>query len=266
MTFNPRWMNVVRVVTLCCLLSGCGGAQKSEVINPKQRFDVARAAEASGNMGMARSMYEAAAAETTGDRTMQLHAAEGLIRSGAMADGIVILQTLVKQAPNDIDVRRTLGQAQIMNGSPAQAVDTLSVVLASRPDDDTARINKAVALDMLRRHTEAQQLYRDALTRNPSDVEAGNDLALSLMLSGDNTGAKAVVAPFRGRGDLPERMRTTIGLVDGSLGATTPSAGHANTPAIPVAPPTSLKVRPPPNKKTVKLRPAHASDDHTQVR
>ena len=265
MTFDRWWMNGARVVTLCCLLSACG-SQKSEMINPKQRFDVARAAEASGNMGLARSMYAAAAAETTGDLTMQLHAAEGLIWSGAMADGIAILQTLVKQAPNDIDVRRTLGQAQIMNGSPAQAVDTLSTVLASRPNDDTALINKAVALDMLRRHTEAQQLYRDALARNPFDVEAGNDLALSLMLSGDFAAAKAVVAPYRGRADLPERMRTTIGLVDGSPGTMALSRGPKNPPAAPVSAPTSLKARPPQKKEALKRGPTLAPDDRTKVR
>jgi Flp pilus assembly protein TadD len=266
MTFNLWRMNVAWVAMLCCLLSACGSTQKSEVINPKQRLDVARAAELSGNMGMARSMYAAAAAETTDDRTMQLHAAEGLIRSGAMADGIAILQTLVKQAPNDIDLRRTLGQAQIMNGSPGQAIDTLSTVLTSRPDDDTARINKAVALDMLRRHTEAQQLYRDALARSPSDVEAANDLALSLMLSGDDAAAKVVVAPFRGRANLPDRMLATIGLVDRSPGTTAVSPGIAHTPVAPVATPTSLKARPHQTKTVVKARQARTPDDHTQLR
>ena len=261
MTFKFRWTSVMHGALLCIVLCSCGGPPKPEAINPKQRFDIARAAEASGNLGMARSMYEAAAAETVGDRAMQLRAAEGLIRSGVPVDGIAILQTLVRQSPNDIEVRRALGLAQIMNGSPLQAVDTLSVVLALRPDDDTARINKAVALDMVRQHTEAQKLYRESLARNPSDVEASNDLALSLMLSGDQLAAKTVVAPFRGRADLPERMRATIALVD------SPAANPASaTKPAPTSAPTSLKTRSPQKKKVVKARPPRASGDQAPAR
>ncbi len=266
MTFNRRWITVARLVSLCCLLSACGtGSQKSEVISPKQRFDVARAAEASGNMGLARSMYAAAAAETTGDRAMQLTAAEGLVRTGATDEGMAVLRSLVKQSPNDLQVRRTLGLVQIMDGMPAQAVDTLSVVLAARPEDDTVRVNKGVALDMLNRHAEAQQLYRQALARNPSDLEAANDLAYSLMLSHDTAAARAVVAPFRGRADLPERMRTTIALIDGSPRAPGTAMSDNSTPAVTAAP-TSLKPHRPPKKRPARTHPAHPPQDQAPDR
>jgi len=254
MAFNPTWTGVARLVMVCCLLSACGGkAQKSAAINPQQRFDIARAAETSGNVVMAREMYGQAAAETEGDRTMQLKAAEGLDRIGASADAIPILQALLKRSPGDQEARRTLGKAQIMNGSLVEAVETLSVVLAARPDDDNARINKAVALDMLHRYAEAQPLYRAALARNPSDAEATNDLALSLMLSGQTEEARVVLAPFRGRTDLPERLRTTMNLADGGVGT---AAVPDNKPVAPA----SLKKPPPKRRPAVKSAPVRAPD------
>jgi Flp pilus assembly protein TadD len=266
MTFDKTLPKVARLAIVCCLLSACGGetTHKSGSIKPEQRFDIARAAETSGNFGLARDMYIAAAAETEGDRTMQLRAAEGLLRIGAPGDAIPVLRDVLKRSPGDQDVRRALGKSQIMNGAPADGVDTLTVVLAARPDDDIARINKAVALDMLHRYAEAQPLYRVALARNPLDTEAANDLALSLMLSGQAAEAKAVLAPFRGRGDLPERLRTTIGLVDGAAG----SAGTSSSPAaseVKHTAPTSLK---PPSqaRKAVNAHPVHAPDNQTPAR
>ncbi len=267
MTFDQTWTNAARLALVCCLLSACGGGggspQKSGKISPEQRFDIARAAEASGNMVMAKEMYAAAAAETEGDRTMQLRAAQGLARAGAPADGISVLQGVLRRSPGDQDVRRTLGSMQIMNGLPGDAVNTLAQVLKARPEDDTARVNEGVALDMLNRHAEAQQLYREALTRAPGDTEAANDLALSLMLSGQTAAAKVVLAPFRSRGDLPERMRTTMGLVDGAPAEPIPS------PASPVVtkptPPTSLKAPGQP-KKPAKVRPTAARGDQTPAR
>ena len=250
MTFDRTWTNLARLSLLCCLVSACGNGGESArpaAITPEQRFHVAGAAEASGNLVVARSMYAAAAAETQGDRTMQLRAAEGLTRTGAPGDAIGVLQDYLRRRPNDQDVRAALGKLQIMNGSPADAVATLSVVLAARPGDDTVRINKGVALDILARHAEAQQLYREALTRNASDTEAANDLALSLMLTGQVAEARVIVAPFRTRGDLPERMRTTIATVDAAPGPV--PVGAADTRSVPSSPPpTSLSA--PAQKKT----------------
>jgi len=154
---------------------------------------------------------------------------------------------------------------QIMNGLPGDAVNTLAQVLKARPDDDTARVNEGVALDMLNRHAEAQQLYREALTRAPGDTEAANDLALSLILSGQAAAAKVVLAPFRGRGELPERMRTTMGLVDGAPAESVPASAPPAAVTKPV-PPTSLKAPPVQPKKPAKSRPAPARGDQAPAR
>jgi len=85
-----------------------------------------------------------------------------------------------------------------------------------------------------------------------------------LVLSGQTSAAKVVLAPFRGRGDLPERMRTTMGLVDGA------PAEVAAPPALPAVtkptPPTSLKAPPVQPKKPAKARQKPAPGDQTPAR
>jgi len=106
----------------------------------------------------------------------------------------------------------------VMTGKPQDALQTLSGVLASKPDDVSALADKAVALDILRRHDEAQALYRQALGLSPRDATISNDLALSLLLSGQAAAGAQVLAPFRESVGLPERIRTNLGIMDAASG------------------------------------------------
>lgn len=197
------------------LLAGCA-AQPPSGIGTEARLRVAWAAELSNNVSLARAMYAAAATESWNDRAIQLNAAKGLARTGAPADAMAILTEAVRRLPGDREPRRTLASLQIMNGLPARAEQTLTALLAERPEDDGIRTNLGVALDMLHRHAEARALYRAVLARDPGDLETANDLAVSLLLTGDKTGARTVLDPFRGRPDVPERMRTTMTLSEGN--------------------------------------------------
>ena len=208
----------VRAAALCCVVAACQTSPADEIA-PDARLRVAFAAENSGNVGFARSMYAAAAAEGAGDRTIGLRAAAGLARSGGPADAMAVLDGLTRSWPKDLEARRMLGTLQIMNGLPGEAHRSFSTILAARPDDDDARINLGVALDMLGHHPEARVLYRAVLAKTPSDPRVANDLALSLLLSGQRAEAGAVLQPFRGRLDLPERMQSTMALLDGTAAA-----------------------------------------------
>jgi Flp pilus assembly protein TadD len=212
---------IVLTAAACCLLAGCSifrGDNKEKSLTAESRLDVAAAAEESGDKQTAASMYFAAAAQAPSDSAIQLRCAEGLARNGKMDDAEVLLARRLKTAPGDGNVLRTLGAVQVMAGKPALALQTLSQVLASKPDDVKALTDKAVALDMLHRHAEAQALYRQALTLSPRDIAISNDLALSLLLSGRPDAGAEVLAPFRETAGLPERIRTNLGIMDAASG------------------------------------------------
>jgi Flp pilus assembly protein TadD len=212
---------VLACAAACWLLVGCaaqqnGGQQGS--MNAAERLRLAAAAEASGDRDMAVSMYAAAAAEAPGNTATQLRCAEGLARNGKIEDAAALLSRRLKNDSHDPEVLGTLGALQVLAGQPSQAVQTLSQVLAAKPDDVKALANKAIALDVLRRHDEAQRLYRQALTLVPGDAAISNDLALSLMLSGQPDEARLVLSPFRDVEGLPERMRVNLGILDAADG------------------------------------------------
>lgn len=212
------------VLAAACLgwtLAGCAARPEAGAgggLTASSRLNVADAAEESGDRQTAVAMYLAAANDAPGDAAVQVRSAEGLARTGRLDEARALLDRRVKAGMHDGDVLRTLGAVQIMAGNPGTAVQTLSAALAAKPDDSKAMVDKAVALDILQRHQEAQGLYRQALMLSPGDPTTSNDLALSLMLSGQTTEAEAVLAPFRDNTGLPERMRTNQGIVAAASG------------------------------------------------
>jgi Flp pilus assembly protein TadD len=213
-------LTIVLMAAACWALVGCsaktGGSQQS--LTASSRMDVALAAEESGDKQTAASMYLTAANEAQGDSAIQLRCAEGLARNGKLDEADAILARRLKAAPRDVDLLGTLGGIQVMEGKPEQAMQTLSGVLRTKPDDVKALVNKAVALDVLHRHAAAQALYRQALALAPNDAATSNDLALSLLLSGQPAAGAQILAPFRESDSLPERIRTNLGIMDAASG------------------------------------------------
>jgi Flp pilus assembly protein TadD len=182
------------------------------------RLRVALAAEGSGDRDMAISMYAAAAAESPNDSVVLERSAEGLARSGRLDEAAALLMRHLQGGARSPELLRTLGSIQVLEGQPALAEASFTEALAARPNDVKSLTDKGVALDMEHRHAEAQVLYRKALALAPGDVAISNDLALSLLLSGHSDEAGKVLAPFRDAGDLPERVRINLGIVEAAEG------------------------------------------------
>lgn len=214
------WSCVAMSAAWIGLLAGCApqGDEPKRGLTAGSRLRVAEAAEASGDRQTALSMYAAAANDAPDDTQTQLRSAEGLARNGGVEGAAALLTHRLKATPRDADLMRTLGAIQVMAGEPARAIRTLSDVLATKPNDAQALVNKAVALDILHKHDEAQELYRKALVQLPDDLTISNDLALSLMLSGHPEEARLTMLPFRDATSLPERVRINLGILDAATG------------------------------------------------
>jgi Flp pilus assembly protein TadD len=211
----------LRSAIACWLLAGCAvrnGDNAEHALTASSRLHVADAAEESGDKQTALSMYLAAANDSPNDRTVQLRSAEGMARNGKLEEAEGLLTRRLKSDPKDMEVLRTLGAVQVMAGKAALAVQSLSEVLASNPGDVKALVDKAVALDVLKRHDQAQILYRQALALAPGDAAISNDLALSLALSGQPAAGVRILAPFRETAGLPQRIQTNLGIMDAASG------------------------------------------------
>jgi Flp pilus assembly protein TadD len=197
---------------MCGLLAACGAPANPQTaqLTPQSREHIAAAAEASGNTGLAMSMYAEAAAEAPGNSNISLRYAGILMQNGKIDQAREILTRNLAKASDPEDVRRGLGMIDVLSGLHGQAIAELDKVLATHPKDVPALVDKGVALDLAGNHAAAQSIYRAALELTPNDPAIANNLALSLALQGRASEAKAVLLPFRNDTAVPERMKGTM--------------------------------------------------------
>jgi Flp pilus assembly protein TadD len=121
-------------------------------------------------------------------------------------------------------LRAGLAALNILAGDPESALREYGKLLAAKPDDMRYVVDKAVALDLLGHHDEAQLLYRRALSVLPDDPAVISDLALSLLLSGKRAEASSVIAPLRDADDLLPRLRNNVDVILAALPSASGSA------------------------------------------
>jgi Flp pilus assembly protein TadD len=204
----------------CCLLAACESDKPPPAtsLNPDTRVQVAEAAEAAGERDLALSMYITAAESAPGDIKLQLRCVQALTQAGKITQARDLLTSRLKAMPEEVELTRALGLLNLVSGEPAQAAIQLDKVLAKNPDDVRARVDKAVALDLQRRHAEAQGIYRQVLQASPNDPVVRNNLALSLMLDGKIREAQEQLASVKDLDASPERLKVNLGIIYAATG------------------------------------------------
>ncbi len=93
-----------------------------------------------------------------------------------------------------------------------RALLLLSALLAVPLFADEARIRQAIALHDAGKFDDAIAIYKDILAKDPANVAATYELALSLQAKGDHAQCRAVAAPFADKeGPLQAAFLTTLG-------------------------------------------------------
>lgn len=211
------WAVRLGLATLCCSLLACGPRPTGEAQRGRMSSDammrVAVAAEASGDMNLALSMASAAAEDAPASAPAQLLLADALIRAGKIGAARELLQHRQAGVTDQVELRQGLGQVYLLSGQPDEALGELDKVLAARPRDVRALVNRGIALDLQKRHPEAQAMYGQARAIAPDDPVIANDLALSMALQGRTTEARAMLSPWKNAGDAPPRLKTNLGVL-----------------------------------------------------
>jgi len=203
-----------------CMLVACAADKqpKTSSLTPDTRLQVAEAAEGAGERDLAVSMYITAASSAPREVKLQLRCADALTRLGKITQARDLLTERVKEMPEETDLTRALGLLYLVSGEPAQAVAELDKLLTKKHQDVRVLVDKAVALDLLHRHAEAQAIYRQVLTASPNDPAVRNDLALSLMLEGKIEEAREELASTQDLDTSPERLKVNLGLLYAATG------------------------------------------------
>ena len=201
------------LIALPLIAAGCATRSGDGALGSDARLRVAQAAEESGDYRLAEDMTAAAAEAAPTDADVQLRYVDVLLRRGKVKQAGDVLSSHLRTVSDPQKLRGGLGGVYVLEGEPALAIAEFDSLLSADPGNMRILVNKAIALDLLGRHQDAQSLYRQALAAEPDDPVVINNLALSLMLAGRTHEAADVAAPLRAQSDMIPRIRAGLGVV-----------------------------------------------------
>jgi len=95
-----------------------------------------------------------------------------------------VLNRAAELQPRNIDIRNALGRVHLALGEKDLALEDFSKSLRLDGRNVSALTGKAVALDSMSRHSDAQEVYSLALNYYPTNFILRSNFALSLSISG----------------------------------------------------------------------------------
>jgi len=210
-------MKLLYSVAALALLSACGtqSPHNTKISSTK----LAEIAAMSGDPAAAESIYATAANENPRDAQAQLDYANTLVQRNQINEARRVLASRISSVRDPGLLHGPLGSIYVLTGEAQQAVTEFDAALSSDSNNVRWVTNKAIALDLLKQHAPAQDLYRKALTMAPGDPIILSNYGLSLAMSGQKDEANKVIAPLVGQSDLLPRVKNTLEAVrSGKIG------------------------------------------------
>jgi Flp pilus assembly protein TadD len=149
------------------------------------------------------------------NQQVQLKAAKSAMALKLYTRALAYYNAVLSKSPSNQEALKGGGRAQMMLGQYGQAIPYFRKALDS--ERNTANYaNLGVAYDMSNNANEAQRIYREALLQMPEDLNVRNNMALSMLLSGNEEGAidvlQSVVANPKATGTHYANLALAYGL------------------------------------------------------
>lgn len=143
-----------------------------------------------------------------------------------LGEALAALERAGELRPDLPGLNKARGRSELRAGNLAAAETAFRAASTEAPADPRGWVGLGVALDLQKRHVEAQSAYAGALRADPLDRSARNNLALSVALQGRPAQAAALLEPWVNADDAPARMRANLMLLRAAASpAGTPAAG-----------------------------------------
>jgi len=233
-----RLGRIVMAAALACVggaLAACGGVppsagQVAEENRESQIAQILRVAETTrhgGDLVTAASLYRRAH-ELAPERTAPLIAlGDTLAALDAISDAAQAYGLAVEREPANVDARYGYGKALMALNRPREAVAHFRAAIAASPRDPRLFNGLGVALDQAGDHEAAQQAYIDGLEVAPDHAGLANNLAFSMLLSGDFAEAALRFEEVAGQPRATTRNRQNLALSYGLAGVRDKAAAVA---------------------------------------
>jgi Flp pilus assembly protein TadD len=206
---------------------------------------LARATRNAGDLESAANLYREAMARNPGNPQIAIELGAVLIDSGQPEQAIDLFATVSGAAERpDISIRaeRGIGRAYLVMQNAQAALDHFILARDKAAQDPRSLVDCGVALDLLRRHAEAQESYRAALQVAPHDTGARNDLALSLALTRQYDAALEIIVPVARSAAATPQIRQNLALIYGLKGDGNAADAISRVDLDPVATSSNVKL------------------------
>lgn len=179
-------------ICLVGLLAGCTDDQLRDPIKPggltKPKSEsvvrVAQMTAARGDWPIAASLFRRASDLDSKNFDALYGLGRSLNRLNANEEALDVFQKAVALRPKNPDALRGLGNTLVYLDRSALAIPHFETALAIKEDPRLFN-GIGVAFDMLDDYKAAQAFYREGLKSSPNNLSLRNNLALSLLLSGN---------------------------------------------------------------------------------
>ncbi len=204
------------------LLSGCSYlpfpvGKATESADAATLGRVADATRAAGDPISAIAVYRRAHDIDPGNVHVLLGLGDTLSELGDNDNAVEVYSLALETHPNDVDALRGMGNALIAMNKPELALSKLRHAVDIEANPSTQN-SLAVAYDMLGHPDEAQATYRKGLELEPGHRVLGNNLGLSLALSGKHDEAVSVLGTLVDLSSASPLYRQNLALAYGLAG------------------------------------------------
>lgn len=171
-------------VGLVLSLAGCVLDLPNSATPATETVQVAEAAHSIGDYAEAARLYELAAARDGKSVPALIGLGKSYTALGQFNRAQNALTRAAKLNRRNPEIHNQLGNLALQEMQPRRAIEHFDDALKADRTNLAAMTGKAVSLDYLSRHSEAQEVYRRALATHPTNFPLLSNYALSQVLSG----------------------------------------------------------------------------------
>ena len=211
---------------LAGLLAGCANDQLLDPIMPERKargiegvsvpkaetvVRLARMTAARGDWPIAASLFRRASSLDSKNFDAIYGLGRSLNKLSANEEALEAFQQALALRPKNTDAMRGVGNTLVFLDRSALAIPHFERALALKEDPRLFN-GIAVAYDMLDDYKAAQAFYRVGLKSSPNNPSLRNNLALSLLLTGNATGAGKILRELAAQPEASTRHRHNFAL------------------------------------------------------
>jgi Flp pilus assembly protein TadD len=202
----------VAFAVLLLLLAACANNETLSLRSGMPGIDVAQAALRGGSPQIALQVASNILAKDPWNETALIVQGEALTALGRLDEAMTSFESVLRNNPSSVAAQIGLGRVRL-GSDPAAAEELFLQALQREPRNAVALNNLGIARDLQGRHTEAQTAYRHAMAANSNMSAARVNLALSLAMDGQARDAIQLIRPLASDPGASRQLRHDLAAV-----------------------------------------------------